>query len=361
MKIHRFPLLVLMMVCLLALAVSKTSQAQQDVIEKAKQEGEVIIWTMSFDNSEDFLKGFYKKYPYIKVKIWDGRTEEVVNKTITEAKAGRFSPDILLLSSRGLPRIHKAGLLQKYDFPKRANKWPYQPDHGFWKVHTASVRLPAYNNKLVSKADIPKSWDDLKNSKWLGKAVISSSGADAPLLFADLWKKPNGELNWEKAFSFWREVIKNTKPKVIRGFSRGFDSIASGELSIFILSSTNSGLNFIKKGAPVRFAPVGRTMGSPWAVAIPKTQPHPNASKVFIDYFFTDQGLLTYMDAVNGMAVDPAVAKRAHGNRTMKEIGVEWYLPSDDLRTGENVTKATKWWTSELGVRRGRKGKKKKQ
>ena len=88
MKIHRFPLLVFMMGCLLALAVSKTSQAQQDVLEKAKQEGEVIIWTMSFDNSEDFLKGFYKKYPNIKVKIWDGRTEEVVNKTITEAKAG---------------------------------------------------------------------------------------------------------------------------------------------------------------------------------------------------------------------------------------------------------------------------------
>ena len=65
MKIHRFPLFVLMMVCLVALAVSKTSQAQQDVIEKAKQEGEVIIWTMSFDNSEDFLKGFYKKHPYI--------------------------------------------------------------------------------------------------------------------------------------------------------------------------------------------------------------------------------------------------------------------------------------------------------
>jgi iron(III) transport system substrate-binding protein len=360
MKIHQFPLLVLMMVCLLALAVSNTSQAQQDVLEKAKQEGEVIVWTMSFDNSEDFLKGFYKKYPNIKVKIWDGRTEEVVNKTITEAKAGKFSPDILLLSSRGLPRIFQAGLLQKYEFPKRTAKWPFQPKHGFWKVHTASVRLPAYNKNTVSKADIPKSWDDLKDPKWRGKAVISSSGADAPLLFADLWKKPNGELNWEKAFGFWREVIKNTKPKVIRGFSRGFDSIASGELGIFILSSTNSGLNFMKKGAPIRFAPVGRTMGSPWAVAIPKTQPHPNAAKIFTDYFFSDQGLKDYMDAVNGMAIDPVVAKTANGNLTMKKLGVEWYLPPDKLRTAESVTKATKWWTSELGVR-GRRGKKKKR
>ena len=146
------------------------------------------------------------------MKIWDGRTEQVVNKIITEASAGRFSPDILLLSSRGLPRIHKAGLLQKYDFPKRTNKWAYQPGHGFWKVHTASVRLPAYNKNLVSAADVPKSWDDLKDPKWLGKSVISLSGADAPLLFADLWKKPNGELNWEKAFSFWREVIFPSQP-----------------------------------------------------------------------------------------------------------------------------------------------------
>ena len=37
MKMHRFPLFVFMMVCLLALAVSNTSQAQQDVLEKAQR------------------------------------------------------------------------------------------------------------------------------------------------------------------------------------------------------------------------------------------------------------------------------------------------------------------------------------
>lgn len=361
MKARQFSLWVFFMVFLLLLAVNNTSQAQQGLVDKANKEGEVVIWTMSFDNSEDFIKGFNKRHPHIKVKIWDGRTEEVVNKTITEAKAGRFAYDILLLSSRGLPRIHQAGLLQKYEFPKHTDKWPYQPDHGFWRVHTASVRLPAYNKNLVSSADVPKSWNDLKNPKWRGKVVISSSGADSPLLFADLWKKANGKLNWERSFSFWREVIKNTKPKVIRGFSRGFDSISSGELSLFILSSTNSGLNFMKKGAPVRFAPVGRTMGSPWAVAVPKTQPHPNASKVLLDYFFSTKGMTSYIESVNGMAIDPVVAKTAHGNTTMKKLGVEWYLPPDDVRTAENVTRATKWWANELGVkRRGKKGKKRR-
>ena len=40
--------------CLLVLAVNKTSQVQQGMVDKANKEGEVVIWTMSFDNSEDW-------------------------------------------------------------------------------------------------------------------------------------------------------------------------------------------------------------------------------------------------------------------------------------------------------------------
>jgi len=339
---------------LLALTASASGHAQS-VMDKAKQEGEVIVWTQSFDNSDDFLKGFYAKYPFLKVKIWDGRSEEVINKVVTEAAAGKFSPDVLLLSTRAFPAIHKAGLLQEYKWPARIKDWPHQPAHGYWRIQAASIRIPAYNTNMVKAADVPKSWDDINSAKWRGKAVISSSGADAALLFADLWKKPNGDLNWEKATTFWKEVIDKTKPKVIRGFSGGFDAVASGESAIFLVSSTNSGLNFIKKGAPINFASVGRTVASPWGIGVPKTLPHPNASQLFLDYLLSEEGLLSYLEAVNGMTVDPVVGKKAFGNNAMQKAGVEWYPVDDETRSDEDIRKATRWWTTALGVRKGKK------
>ena len=354
MKRARFTVILPIMILFLVLTAGTRALAQS-VMDKAKQEGEVIVWTQSFDNSEDFLKGFYAKYPFLKVKIWDGRTEEVVNKVITEATAGKFSPDVLMLSTRGFPAIRKAGLLQEYKWPARISDWPYQPAHGYWKIEAASVRVPAYNTSMVKPADIPKSWDDINSAKWRGKSVISSSGADAALLFADLWKKSDGDLNWEKSTTFWKGVIEKTKPKVIRGFSAGFDAIASGEVAIFLLSSTNSGLNFMKKGAPIDFASVGRTVASPWGIGMPKTLPHPNAARLFIDYLLSEEGLLDYANAVNGMVIDPVVAKKAYGNVAMKKAGVEWYPVDDETRSDADIRKATRWWTTELGVRRGKK------
>ena len=347
--------------CFALLGGLRTASAQQDVIEKAKQEGEVIVWAHTFDGADEFLKGFYKHHPYLKVKIWDGRTEEVINKVITEAKAGKFSPDVVILSTRGFPTLQKAGLLQKYPWPEQTKRWPNQPPNGLWKITAASLRLPAYNTNLVRPADVPKSWEDLKSPKWRGKSVISSSGADAPLLFADLWKKPNGALNWEQSEGFWHEVIKNSKPKVIRGFTAGFDAIASGEVSIFLLSAVNSGLLFQEKGAPIKMAPVGRTMGSTWGIGIPKTIPHPNGTRLFVDYLLSEEGLLSYVDKAQVVALDPEVAKRAKANVEMKELGIEWYPIDDETRSAEDITRATRWWTTELGVRRGRRGGKKKR
>ena len=166
-----------------------------------------------------------------------------------------------------------------------------------------------------------------------------------------LWKKSDGDLNWEKSTTFWKGVIEKTKPKVIRGFSAGFDAIASGEVAIFLLSSTNSGLNFMKKGAPIDFASVGRTVASPWGIGMPKTLPHPNAARLFIDYLLSEEGLLDYANAVNGMVIDPVVAKKAYGNVAMKKAGVEWYPVDDETRSDADIRKATRWWARfELAV-----------
>jgi iron(III) transport system substrate-binding protein len=345
----------------LFLLVSTASLAAQspaipkEVIEAAKKEGEVSLWSNSFEEPDKVLKPFYAAYPFLKVKLWDGRSEEIINRMASEAKAGRHSVDVLLLSTRAFPSLKNAGLLQEYDWPAHVNKWPHQPKQRFWRNTAASIRVPSYNSKLVSPNDVPKSWDDLKNPKWQGKGAISSSGADAPLLFADLWKKDNGELDWDRAFQFWRDVIKTAKPKIIRGFTAGFESLASGEFAIFLLSSANSAIQYADLGAPVKMAPVGKTVGSAWGVAVPKTIQHPNATRLFVQWILSAEGLLHYADIQAISVLDPEIGRRAKANIRLKEAGIDWYPIADEFRTEEEVNKATVWWSTELGLRRGGK------
>jgi iron(III) transport system substrate-binding protein len=333
-------------------AADSAATPSKQIIDAARKEGEVILWSNSFEEPDKVLKPFYALHPYVKVKLWDGRSEEVINKMVTEAKAGRHSVDVLMLSTRAFPALKNAGLLQQYDWPAHVNRWPHQPKHGFWRNTAASLRIPSYNTKLVAASDVPKSWDDLKNPKWVGKSAISSSGGDAPLLFADLWKKDNGELSWDRSFQFWKEVIQNNKPKIIRGFTAGFESLSAGGISIFLLSTANSAIQYEELGAPIKMAAVGKTIGSAWGIAVARTVLHPNATRLFVDYILSAQGLIHYADIQAVPLLDPDLGKRAKANKRLKELGIDWYPIADEFRSEEDVTKATVWWSTELGLRR---------
>ncbi len=74
-------------VCL-ALSVGSPGFAQQDLIEGAKKEGEVVVWVHTMANPNQVIKPFEKKYPFLKVKFWDSRSATMIARMIEEAKAG---------------------------------------------------------------------------------------------------------------------------------------------------------------------------------------------------------------------------------------------------------------------------------
>lgn len=341
-------------VFVLVLTLSK-APAQQEVIDGAKKEGEVVVWAHTWAGGK-VLNPFKKKYPFLKVKLWNvpGGSREIPNRMIEEGKANRYTPDVLILSNYGLTVIRDANLLRQYESPAHVKRWGAQPKHRFWVNHALSLRVPTYNTRLVRENEAPKSWDDLKDPKWKGRTVISSSSPDTPLLFAYLWREKEGELNWEKSFGFWSQVVKNTKPRVVRGFRAPNELHASGEHALFLLN-TQSWLQFREKGAPVKAVSVGRTVGSSWGIAMPKTVPHPNAARLFINYLVSPEGLLRYANGEYIAVLDPEVAKKAKGNVKLKELGIEVTPVPMEVRTPENLRKATRWWASTLGVKRGKK------
>ena len=64
--------------------------------DSAKAENEVVLYS-SLNNEQivTLVDAFKKKYPNIKPSFYRGTSERVLQRAVTEAKAGRFAVDVV--------------------------------------------------------------------------------------------------------------------------------------------------------------------------------------------------------------------------------------------------------------------------
>src|ERR1700730_4458045 len=67
----------------------------QRVINEARKEGTLSLYTsLNPKDSGSIVQAFQKKYN-IKVAVWRSSGEGMIERTVTEARAGRFTPDVM--------------------------------------------------------------------------------------------------------------------------------------------------------------------------------------------------------------------------------------------------------------------------
>lgn len=318
------------------------------MIEGAKKEGVISYWTSTFPNPEQVFKPFYDKYPFLEVKLWDARSPEMVARMIQEAKAGRFSVDVISLAEKDFfdPSLWKE-LIAEYEWPNTKN-WTFQRGHNYYRNIGASAMGSAYNTTLLAPAEAPRSLEDLNSTKWRGKAALSTSSNDAPLYYAYVWGG-EGKLNWDKSFNFWREVVGNARPRTLTGHTGGVAMLAAGEFPLFIMTSLSVVTEFVTKGAllDVALAPTAKV--TPHAMAVAKNAPHPNAARLFVDYLTSYEGQIIYSNARISLAMNPEAARRARGNLQLGKLGIALDEIPPQFATAENLKKSNDFWVGLLG------------
>ncbi|MBM2832759.1 MAG: transporter substrate-binding protein [Dehalococcoidia bacterium] len=296
----------------------------QQLVDGARKEGEVVLWTNTLTGAETLKAAIRDKFPYLKFTTWIAPTgRDLVGRLAEEAKAGRISADIIVNSTIDNPEAEKLGLFKEYDW-SRTMGWPHQPPNNLSRVITAAPRLPVYNTERVVGADIPKSWEDLKKARWQGRSII------------------------DKAESFWRDVVRNGRPIVSRAFAPPTELLAAGEADILLAGSSVTTLEFRTRGAPVDVASVEMAMATPFAIAIVNNAPHPNAAELLADYFTSTEGLLVYANVNLQNAIDPEVEKRATAGALLKSRGVKWAPMPLELYTAENVKRSGDFWIANV-------------
>jgi len=343
-----------------ASAVAETrADKTKRLIEGAKKEGEVVIWHIA-PLTKNVLKPFKKKYPFLTVKDWRHRGPEGSTKAIEEAKAGMHNHDLTILGPTNMAWLLRANLLAEYDWPNTKG-WVNQPDHNFFRSIVASAKVPVFNTSIIPKAEWPRTWEDLKDPKWRGKTIASSSGEDTALYTAYLWRKNDRELNWERSFKYWSEVIKATKPKIARGFGGPTELVATGVKSIMIWTLANSAQRAIWKGAPIKLLPVKHLVAGNNPFAIMKRAPHPNAARLFADYLTSKEGLLLYADSRAVLVNSPELRNFTRGNKHLAELGFTFDVFPQWVVTDENIQKAASFWISELGIKKKKRARRRQK
>ncbi len=265
-------------------------------VAKAEQEGQLVFYCHENEaGTAGIMEGFNKDFPKIKTSYVRAQTGALYNKILSERSAGRFDVDVIQLSDLA-PAVdfQKKGGYEHYVSPESNG---YKADHlsnpvgpFFWTgVDPAGI---AYNTDKVSGADVPKVWEDILNPKWKGK--ISAKIVASGLQFVQWYCLR--EIYGDK---FWKEFAKQS-PHAFDSRVQLFDRLAKGDDSITAIGEYPAFILFKQKGAKVEFvAPPDGLVATPLIVGAVNKAPHPEASKLFVDWAMSKRGQAWYQTNPN--------------------------------------------------------------
>ena len=257
---------------------------QQRLQDGAKKEGQLSIYTSAqSDDMGALVAGYEKKYG-IKVSVWRAGSEKVLQRAVTEARAGRHTVDIVETNGPEMESMHREKVFQAIKSPHLAQLIPQAlRPHGEWVGTRLNVFVQAYNTKLVKKEELPKSWDELLHPRWKGRLGIEAEDQDwlAGVI---------SELGEAKGVKLFKDIVAANGMSVRKGHTLLTQLVASGEIP-FALTVYNYKAEQLKdKGAPIDWLSIGTPIARANGVGVARGAPNPHAAILFYDFELSEEG-----------------------------------------------------------------------
>ena len=256
----------------------------QKLIEGAKKEGELTIYTSAqSDDMGALVSAFEKKYG-VKVSVWRSSSEKVLQRAVSEAQANRSTMDIAETNGPELESMHREKILQAVKSPHLADLIaPALRPHGEWVGTRLNVFVQAYNTQLVKKEDLPKTWEDLANPKWKGRLGIEQEDSD--------WLAGQfTEMGEARASKVFKDIVATNGVSVRKGHTLLTQLVVSGEIPLALTVYNYKAEQLKQKGAPIDWFHIGPAIARPNGVAVAKKAPHPHAAVLFYDFELSPEG-----------------------------------------------------------------------
>jgi iron(III) transport system substrate-binding protein len=249
---------------------------EKRLIEQARQEGTVSLYTsLAPTESQPLAAAFEKKYG-VKVDLWRSQSERVVQRVVSEARAGRHAVDVVATNGPEMESLAREQVLTTYFTPHAADLPAGSiPRHRLWMPDRLQFFVVGYNTHLVKREDLPKSLKGFLDPKWKGMLGLEAGDAEWMATLVRKWGDAEG-------MAFFRK-LSEMRPEVRKGHPLLAQLIAAGEIPVCLTAYSANVETLKRKGAPIDYAPID-AIARPQGISIAKNAPRPAAALLFVDF-----------------------------------------------------------------------------
>jgi len=306
-------------------AQSTSKEEWEKTVRAAEAEGQLTLYGCCYEYDR-ILEPFKKKYSKIKVATVLGQGGQLGSRILAERRGEKYLPDVFSAGANTLHDVlYKAQALETIKLtlilPEviDATKW-YEGEHRYidpekrfifaFVANSQSGQVQYNRAQQVNPAEFNSFWD-LLNPKWKGKMASldpTTFGMGAALQF--FYYHP------ELGPSFLRKLYGEMQVTVSRDARQMTDWLASGKFPLCIRCNAGSEVGKAKEqGLPIgsldteSWKEGGSSSAAGGTLGIPSRAPHPNAAKVFINWFLSREGQIALQkfgrpDAHNSRRLD---------------------------------------------------------
>ena len=278
MKKSRVILWVLLLGCFLPLALWASEWR-----EKGEAEGKMVFYAaFNANDSKTLIDAFKQLYPKIDAVFYRATDAQLMERILTENRAGKFFWDVVMTTSFYGHNLKKRGLLAHHDSPERKFfREGYKDPQATWTSIYTNYAAFGYNTRSVPKSSVPKSFADLLKPEWKGQIGIDSRAYE---WFGTMIKS----MGDEKGLSFMRELAKQVQLR--NGRTLIAQLVAAGEFKGALTAYSQTFEQLKPAGAPVDWVYLNPVFANIHPVGLAAKAPHPNAGKLFIDFVLSKRG-----------------------------------------------------------------------
>jgi len=269
-------------------SLSKLSpaQRQQKLVEGAKKEGEVMMYSSSgLEEVRSMTQLFSKKYPFVKIQFLRKGGGQLFQVAQMEFQGQKYVNDVYWAGHSTIGPIYSTAkqMLARYNSPERSTLLDeYKDKEGYWTSSRVSVAIFAYQSKKVPANKVPKAYPDLLDPFWKGKLTVDTNPERTTLILVN-------RMGWEGAEAYLKKLAQQDV-RLHRGRTAKLQLILGGE----VMGATDINADNIvasqKEGAPLEYSIMDPSLLSLTSLALPSNAPHPHAAILLYDLMISKEG-----------------------------------------------------------------------
>lgn len=292
-------------------------------VAQAKSEGQVTVYGAPGPQYQSVYRDFQKAFPEIKVVSVEGWSTALLPRILAERRAGKYLADvwisgtttpIITLEPKGISvPLGQALILPEV---KDGSKWwggklafiDRKETHTLlFQGNVSTGSAIGYNTKLVKPEEV-RSYEDLLKPKWRGKIASLDPRVPSPATGGIRFLYYSSEIGPKFLFRFYSELA----PVLSTQSRQTVDWLAKGKFALCLFCA-NDVDDAKKQGLPVDefedehlgINKLNITAGFGSISTIDRA-PHPNASKVFLNWLLSREGQTSWQRNVdsNSLRID---------------------------------------------------------